>query len=55
MPAILIRDFPKDLHHTARIQAAVEGISLKELFTRAVRDYLKRAGAEMQADQRKEA
>jgi hypothetical protein len=55
MPAILIKDFPKDLHHKAKIQAALEEISLKDLITKSVTEYLKRAGVpEMQADQRKE-
>ncbi len=39
---INIKDFPDDLHREAKIQAAVEGISLKEIFIRALRDYLKK-------------
>jgi predicted HicB family RNase H-like nuclease len=37
-----IKDFPQDLHRKMKIQAAVEGISIKELVIRAVRDYLKK-------------
>ena len=37
-----IKDFPDDLHREMKIQAAVEGISIKELVIRAVRDYLKK-------------
>ena len=37
-----IKDFPEDLHREVKIQAAVEGISIKELVIRAVRDYLKK-------------
>lgn len=55
MPAIFIRDFPEDLHHNAKIQAAVESITLKNLIAKALREYLKRAGVpEMEADRRKE-
>ena len=37
-----IKDFPEDLHRETKIQAAVEGISIKELVIRAVKDYLKK-------------
>jgi predicted HicB family RNase H-like nuclease len=37
-----IKDFPQDLHREMKIQAAVEGISIKELVIRAVKDYLKK-------------
>ena len=37
-----IKDFPQDLHREMKIQAAIEGISIKELVIRAVRDYLKK-------------
>lgn len=39
---VLIKNFPDDLHREMKIQAAVEGISMKELVIRAVRDYLKK-------------
>jgi hypothetical protein len=55
MPAILIKDFPKDLHHKAKIQAAIEEISLRDLITKSVAEYLRRAGVpEMETDKRKE-
>ena len=37
-----IKDFPKDLHWEAKIQAAVEGITLKALMIKALREYLKK-------------
>jgi predicted HicB family RNase H-like nuclease len=37
-----IKDFPADLHKEAKIQAAIEEISIKELVIRAVKDYLKK-------------
>ena len=37
-----VKDFPDELHREAKIQAAVLGISLKELIIRALRDYLKK-------------
>jgi len=37
-----VKDFPDDLHRQAKIQAAILGISLKELIIRALRDYLKK-------------
>jgi predicted HicB family RNase H-like nuclease len=39
---LFIKGFPDDLHRETKIQAAVEGISIKELVIRAVRDYLKK-------------
>jgi plasmid stability protein len=39
---LFIREFPDDVHREMKIQAAVEGISIKELVIRAVRDYLKK-------------
>jgi plasmid stability protein len=40
MATFLIRDFPDDLHKTAKIRAAEEEISLQELILRAIREYL---------------
>ena len=37
-----IKDFPEDLHREAKIQAAILGISLKELIIQAARDFLKK-------------
>ena len=39
---LFIREFPDDVHREMKIQAAVEGISIKELVIRAVREYLKK-------------
>ncbi|HOI96708.1 MAG TPA: hypothetical protein PK250_18540 [Syntrophobacter fumaroxidans] len=44
MPSVLIRNFPEELHRMAKIQAAVENITMKALIERAVTEYLKRAG-----------
>ena len=41
MATIFIRDFPEDLHRGAKVQAAIEGISLKELIEKSLREYLK--------------
>lgn len=40
---INIKDFPDDLHRQAKIQAAVEGVSLKALIIKALQEYLKKA------------
>jgi len=50
MVTVFMKDFPEDLHHRAKIQAAIEQLTLKELFAKAMREYLER-----HADQRKEA
>ena len=39
---INLRDFPGQLHREAKAKAAMLGITLRELFIRAVTDYLKR-------------
>ncbi len=39
---INLRDFPSQLHREAKVKAAMLGITLRELFIRAVTDYLKR-------------
>lgn len=39
---LFIREFPDDLHREMKIQAAVQGISIKDLVIQAVRDYLKK-------------
>ena len=44
MVSVNIRDFPEELHHKAKIQAAVEEITLKELMIKALAEYLKRKG-----------
>lgn len=40
MLSVNIRDFPEDLHHKAKIQAAVERITLKDLIIKALVEYL---------------
>jgi hypothetical protein len=42
MVAVNIRDFPEDLHHKVKVQAAVERITFKDLLIRALREYLER-------------
>ncbi len=37
-----IKDFPEELHREVKIQAAVEGISMKDLIIKALQDYLKK-------------
>ena len=44
MVSVNIRYFPEDLHHKAKIQAAVEKITLKELMIKALAEYLTRKG-----------
>ena len=39
-----VKDFPNELHRQAKIQAAIMGISLKELIIRALTEYLKKKG-----------
>jgi predicted HicB family RNase H-like nuclease len=36
-----IKDFPDSLHREAKIRAAVEGITLKDLIIKALTEYLK--------------
>ncbi len=42
MRTINIKDFPEDLHRKAKAEAALMGISLKELIIRAITEYLKK-------------
>ena len=42
MSNLNLRDFPDDLHRKAKAQAALMGITLKELIIRALTDYIKR-------------
>ena len=37
-----VKDFPEDLHRKAKAEAALTGISLKELIIRAITVYLKK-------------
>ena len=41
MAFLNIKDFPEDLHRKAKSEAALMGISLKELIIRAITEYLK--------------
>jgi predicted HicB family RNase H-like nuclease len=38
-----VKDFPDDLHRRAKSEAALMGISLKELIIRAITEYLKKS------------
>lgn len=49
MAMIYLKDFPDDLHHRMKIQAAIEKITMKDLIIRLLEEYL------ATADQRKEA
>ena len=42
MAILNVKDFPDDLHRKAKSEAALMGISLKELFIRAVGEFLER-------------
>ena len=42
MAILNIKDFPDDLHRKAKAEAALMGISLKELIIRAITKYLKK-------------
>jgi predicted HicB family RNase H-like nuclease len=42
MAILNIKDFPEDLHRKAKAEAALMGISLKELIIRAITKYLKK-------------
>ena len=37
-----IREFPDDLHRQIKIQAAIDGVTLRDLVFKALREYLKR-------------
>lgn len=44
MATVYMRAFPQELHRQAKIRAATEGITLKELIIRALTEYLKKKG-----------
>jgi plasmid stability protein len=48
MAMIYLKDFPDDLHHRMKVQAALERTTMKDLIIRLLKEYL-----EKQADQRK--
>jgi predicted HicB family RNase H-like nuclease len=37
-----VKNFSDQIHHDAKVQAAIEGISLKDLIEKALSEYLKR-------------
>ena len=39
-----IIDFPNELHREAKVRAAQEGVTLKDLILKAVKQYLKKKG-----------
>lgn len=42
MATLNIKDFPDDLHRQTKIQAAVEGVSMKDLIIKALEEYFKK-------------
>ena len=42
MAIMNLRDMPDDLHRRAKVQAAMEGITLKDLVIKALEEYLKK-------------
>ena len=42
MATINLRDIPDELHRKARSAAALEGITLKKLVVKAIKEYLKK-------------
>ncbi len=42
MVTVNIRDFPPELHRLMKIQAAKEGITMKLLIEKAIREYIER-------------
>ena len=42
MSVVYLKDFPEDLHRKAKSEAALMGISMKELIIRALTEYLKK-------------
>ena len=42
MATVYIREFPEDLHRRSKAEAALMGITLKELIIRALTEYLKK-------------
>ena len=44
MATVYIRNFPEDLRRKAKSEAALMGISMKEVIIRALTEYLKKKG-----------
>ena len=41
MATVYLRDFPEDIKRKAKAEAALMGISMKEIIIRAINEYLK--------------
>jgi predicted HicB family RNase H-like nuclease len=39
-----VKGFPRELHRQAKIRAATDGVSLKEVIIRALTEYLEKKG-----------
>ena len=46
MSVVYLKDFPEDLHRKAKSEAALMGISMKEVIIRALTEYLKKKKGE---------
>ena len=44
MATVYLREFPKDLHKRAKLQAVKEEITLKAIIIKALTEYLERVG-----------
>ena len=44
MATVYLREFPEDLHRKVKAEAAMKGITMKELVVRALEAYLKEGG-----------
>ncbi|MBI5578782.1 MAG: 3-hydroxyacyl-CoA dehydrogenase [Deltaproteobacteria bacterium] len=44
MAVINLRDFPDDLHQAAKIRAAMDKTTLREIIIRAIAEYVKKPG-----------
>jgi predicted HicB family RNase H-like nuclease len=44
MATINLREIPDDLHRKAKVEAAMEGITMKTLIIKALEEYLKKKG-----------
>jgi predicted HicB family RNase H-like nuclease len=42
MATVYLRDFPEDLHRIIKSEAALEGLTLKDLVIKALEEYLKK-------------
>ena len=41
---LTVKNFSDEIHHDTKVQVAIEGIPMKELIERALREYLKKKG-----------